>query len=214
MSESFVNREFYVQLVDEASFVAVDEFFLGNFSVEEIARKIGCHPDDLSPGGFFLLDDDLRNKVDTLFKVDLSRKGCEANLISWSASDGIPYRTHSGREFILMRDKLKPLSVFTSMIPFSPDSLELPTSLFAPLLSEGRVVTRHYCEIMDINARFKGVEVVLYAHPSEEWRLDAYMLVRSIARKVGWSEPLVRMEGALLGYSEWQNDAFIAASPS
>lgn len=208
------NRDFYIQIVDDDSFIAVDEFFIGSWSIQEFADRLGCDPISLAPGGFFSLEGEMKDKVETIFEIDLSRENCEANLISWSESDGIPYRTHSGRELILMKEGLKPLSVFTSMTPSSPDALALPTHLFADFVSSGRILMRTYCELLDNNPIFNGLEVVLYAAPAEAWRLDAYILVRTTARKLGWSEPLVRMEGALLGYSEWQNDAFIAAGTS
>lgn len=214
MREDCLEREFYVQLVDEDSFIAVDEFFLGIWSIEEMAKNLECDPESLRPGSFFVLDEEVKGRVEALFGFDLSRLNCETNLISWSASDGLPYRTHAGREFILMRDRIKPLSVFTLMIPSPPNSLDLPRSLFSSLVNDGKIVTRSYCEIMDKSCGFNGLEVVLYADFSEVWRLEAYILLRSTARKLGWSEALTRMEGALLGYSEWQIDAFIAAGSS
>lgn len=208
------NRDFYIQIVDEDSFIAVDEFFLGSWSIQEVAERIGCDPISLVPGSFFFLEGEVKNKVENLFEIDLSRENCAASLISWSASDGLPYRTHSGRELILMKEGLKPLSVFTSMVPAPPGALALPTYLFADFVSSGRILTRTYCKLLDKNPLFNGLEVVLYATPAEAWRLDAYILVRATARKLGWSEPLVRMEGTLLGYSEWQNNVFIAAGTS
>jgi hypothetical protein len=209
-----LKREFYIQIVDENSFIAVDEFFLGYWSIEEMAARIDCSLEELEPGSFYYVDECVRNKVETLFGLNLSRDGYEANLLSWSASDGLPYRTHSGREFVLMRDRRKPLSVFTSILPNPPGSLDLPKNLFSSLLESGKIVTKNYCEAMDKDSGFKGLEVVLYADAAEAWRIDAYILLRATAKKVGWSEPLIRMEGALLGYSDWQNDAFIAAAKS
>lgn len=205
-------RQFYVQLIDNDSFIATDEFCLGSFSIEEIANTLECDSAFLEPGNFFCLEGRSKHKAEEILGVNLSQDGREANLVSWSESDGLPYRMHAGREFILMKDRLKPLSVFTSMVPSSPESLKLPTQLFAPLVNDEKVVMRSYCEVIDKNPIFKGLEVVLYADIAEEWRIEAYILLRSIAKKIGWSEPLTRMEGALLGYSEWQNDAFIAAA--
>jgi hypothetical protein len=52
--------------------------------------------------------------------------------------------------------------------------------------------------------------VILYSQASEEWRIDAYILLRNTSVKVGFGEFFERQEGALLGYEEWQNDAYIA----
>jgi hypothetical protein len=50
---------------------------------------------------------------------------------------------------------------------------------------------------------------VLYALRGEEWRIDAYILMRKTADKSGWNEGFERLEGSLLGYLDWQNDFHI-----
>lgn len=204
-------REFFLQLVDNVSFVAVEEYSIGSWSTKNLCKLLDCDPGILNLRGFYILEEDSRRKIESIFGIDLSKGDYQASLLSWSKSDGLPYRTHAGREFILMRDGLKPLSVFTSMVPEVDDSLSLPTHLFSPLLEDGTLVCRTYCELLTGNAMFNGIEVLLYASSNQAWRLDAYILLRSTARRMGWSEPLIRMEGTLLGYAEWQNDAFIAA---
>jgi hypothetical protein len=54
-----------------------------------------------------------------------------------------------------------------------------------------------------------GMRYVLYALRSEEWRIDAYILLKLTAEVSGWNQALERMEGTLLGYEEWQNNAYI-----
>ena len=51
-----------------------------------------------------------------------------------------------------------------------------------------------------------GRRRVLYALPSQQWRIDAYLLLYETAEKSGWNEDLERMEGTLLGYEGWQNE--------
>jgi len=51
---------------------------------------------------------------------------------------------------------------------------------------------------------------VLYAVPSEVWRIDAYLLVMDILDQRCWSEGMERMQGRLLGYTDSQNDIYIA----
>lgn len=206
--------EFFVQIVDEDSFIAVEEISLGIWPLDVLSQKIGYEVGDLTPDDFLFLDDEKKNRVEKLFKISLSRDGCDSIMFHWNPSEGLPYRTHSRRELILMKSGEKPLSVFTKMIPDNPETFLLPKHLFDPLVSSGDLVSRTYCEILETNSRFSGIEIILYASAREEWRIEAYMLVRSIARKMGWSEPLTRMEGSLLGYSEWQNDAFMAAGSS
>lgn len=49
--------------------------------------------------------------------------------------------------------------------------------------------------------------IAMYAKKQEEWRIEAYILLRNTWKKSGWSEALERMEDSLLGYEEWQNDS-------
>jgi hypothetical protein len=37
--------------------------------------------------------------------------------------------------------------------------------------------------------------------------MDAYLLLWKTAEKSGWNAGFERMEGSLLGYEDWQNDA-------
>jgi hypothetical protein len=57
----------------------------------------------------------------------------------------------------------------------------------------------------------RGVIRFLYAKRSEAWRIDAYLTMWDAAAKSGWNEGFERLEGALLGYTEWQNDLHIQA---
>jgi hypothetical protein len=55
----------------------------------------------------------------------------------------------------------------------------------------------------------KGTRVLLYSLRHEEWRIDAFALVQNTAARTGWNESLERIVGSLLGYDEWQNDAYM-----
>jgi len=50
---------------------------------------------------------------------------------------------------------------------------------------------------------------VFYARPTEEWRIDVFIAMLSVAAKTGWSEGLERLEGKLLGYEDWQTDIYL-----
>jgi hypothetical protein len=56
--------------------------------------------------------------------------------------------------------------------------------------------------------------IAMYAKKQEEWRIEAYILLRNTWKKSGWSEALERMEDSLLGYEEWQNDFHIQSKKS
>ena len=50
---------------------------------------------------------------------------------------------------------------------------------------------------------------VLFALPEQQWRIDAYLLLKKTSHRSGWSEGFERMEGSLLGYEDWRNDVFV-----
>jgi len=50
---------------------------------------------------------------------------------------------------------------------------------------------------------------VYVATRGEEWRIDAFTLLRDVMDKSGRNEALERLEGSLLGYEEWQDDWWI-----
>jgi len=54
------------------------------------------------------------------------------------------------------------------------------------------------------------VRVLLYALAAEAWRIDAFILLSEAAARHGWHDALTRMQGALLGYAHWQNEAYLA----
>jgi hypothetical protein len=84
---------------------------------------------------------------------------------------------------------------------------------FDPYVDIGRFVKREFS--LPIMLRPNGdsqdliYRYVLYALPHEQWRIDAYILLRKAVNEEGWSTALERMEGELLGYEKWQNDVFI-----
>jgi hypothetical protein len=124
----------------------------------------------------------------------------------WSFMDELPYAIHTRRELRLMLAGEKPLAAFVDDTPDMPDNGIIPEEIFAPYVSSGRLVKReresprsgHVCR------------EVLYAVPSEVWRIDAYLLLMDILDQRCWSEGMERMQGRLLGYTDSQNDIYIA----
>jgi len=53
------------------------------------------------------------------------------------------------------------------------------------------------------------MRIVCYPLPTEQGRIDAYLLLRQVGLEYGWSETCERMEGTLLGYTDEQNDKYI-----
>jgi hypothetical protein len=204
-------RHFFIQSVDGPSGFAVSEVYCGLSSVETIAKAIDASINEFDPGNIHILDKEQVSKIRRLFNINFEFDDNEPQLRSWSSIDGLPYRVHPNRELILMLDGIKPLSVLSGLIPKNDNFVEIPDYLFDPYVDVGRFIKREYCEPNVVKGTpYKGLRFVLYALEKEEWRIDAYLLVRNVSKKIGWTEPLTRIEGSLLGYTEWQNDAFIA----
>ncbi len=124
--------------------------------------------------------------------------------------DDLPYQIHTNRELALMLDGVKPLAVFSEYHPSLTEESVIPERLFDRYVLAGRFVKREYVSI-DVLQGYR-IRRVLYARPDEAWRIDAYILLWHAAQVTGWNESLERMEGFLLGYEEWQTDAYIRAS--
>lgn len=112
---------------------------------------------------------------------------------------------------------IKPLACFHGQYPDHPEIEEIPESLFDPYVAAGRFVKREYVVpignrehvVPTDTGRVLGTRRVMYALPTQEWRINAMILLWDTAAKTGWNEGFERMEGSLLGYEAWQNDIFI-----
>ncbi|RQZ70989.1 hypothetical protein DIE08_00275 [Burkholderia sp. Bp9004] len=124
--------------------------------------------------------------------------------------DDLPYQIHTGRELALMLGGAKPFAAFSEEYPLLADDSVIPEQLYDLYVVAGRFVKREY-----VNTRIRRgyrTRYVLYARPDEAWRIDAYILLWDTGQVTGWNESLERMEGFLLGYEEWQTDAYIRAA--
>ncbi|HVZ28941.1 MAG TPA: hypothetical protein VG839_01015 [Asticcacaulis sp.] len=99
----------------------------------------------------------------------------------------------------------KPLAAFLYSEGENED-VNLGGQPFKKHVKKGRLV-RH-----DLRFTNQGVNVhmVLFALPGQEWRFEAFELMRQLFEKEGWNDTLERMEGTLLGYEDWQNDWHMA----
>ncbi len=124
--------------------------------------------------------------------------------------DDLPYQIHTNRELALMLDGMKPLAAFSEEYPSSTDESVIPEQLFDRYVADGLFLKREYVETEIL----KGYRTrrILYARSDEAWRIDAYILLWHTAKVTGWNESLERMEGFLLGYEEWQTDAYVRAA--
>lgn len=212
----------FVQLLDLASGLALYEMNCGQYIFNLIELEIGLIVDDFISVNPISLGVEDVYKIKHLIEISednealILREGSRDDrglaVIGWAPRDGsLPYRLHTGRELVLMRAGTKPLSAFTGRIPPDDTFVEIPEHLFDTYVEEGFLRKHEIREMEDRPVRgIQGHRIVLYAKTGEEWRLNAYALVRSVGNKIGWSERLIRLEGTLLGYEEWQNDAYIA----
>ncbi|KAB0264663.1 hypothetical protein [Microvirga brassicacearum] len=135
------------------------------------------------------------------------------NTSSHHWTDELTYEIHTGRELELMLQGKKPLAVFSGT-SFADDS-DSTEQAFEKYVEEGLFVKQ---EVFDawtdkpvIGGRTAlGYRVRLYALTHEAWRIPAYLLFRRVLEKCRWNEALERLEGWLLGYTDEQNEEWLA----
>jgi hypothetical protein len=134
-----------------------------------------------------------------------------SELHPWHPADDLPYTVHTGRELAMMLAGTKPLAAFVDDYPSLHGLYVIPEREFEPHVASGRIVKREQIvppapDAPVVQGQRMGRRRVLYALPSEQWRIDAYLLLWKTAEKSGWNEGFERIEGSLLGYEDWQND--------
>jgi hypothetical protein len=91
----------------------------------------------------------------------------------------------------------KPLACFSDEHGKFPDAVTRYFRMFDRHVVEGRLVKREYVTV-SAQPPYK-LHVLLYALPTEQWRIDAMIELRAQPR---WSLDCERREGELLGYSD------------
>ena len=109
----------------------------------------------------------------------------------------------------------KPLAMFYDRADVAEEDSVIPYSDFEPYVRQGRFVKG--VEIFESRltpqeARRERIKFVLYAVSGEEWRIPAMLLVirTTLRTTVLPDEGLMRMESALLGYTDEESDAYHA----
>jgi hypothetical protein len=202
-SESVVAK-YVIELSDAATSEVAEALVLETEQGDDLLALAGKgHP--LRPGDSLPLSaSDVERIVD---RFDLTPHNSSLNgwLRAWSAWDELPYPVHTGRELRMLLSGEKPLAAFVDDMPNLPDNGIVPEEIFTPYVSTGRLIKRD----RETSRSGRPCRDVLYALPSEVWRMDAYLLLLDILDQGCWSEGMERMQGRLLGYTDSQNDAYI-----
>jgi len=113
---------------------------------------------------------------------------------------------HEGRELELMLAGVKPLAMFSDVIP---SNYEWPDALFEPHVSSGVFVKREF--LTDAKDGRRKVRHLYFALPEEAWRIEkahALSLMSFDAWCEDAEESCVQL-GRLLGYGEDEIEVFI-----
>jgi hypothetical protein len=178
------------------------------FDVENLDQLSSIILEDVKlirPGWNLSLNMEQLKSLKESFSIDGLPDVNVVNLRAWMKIDELPYKVHTNRELKLMLAGKKPLAVFSEVVPEEVELDVIPEKYFAKYVDCGRFIKRE----VFLSFEERVIRTVFYALPEESWRIDAYLLMKKVVGKVGWSEELQRMEGTLLGYDDRQNDAYI-----
>jgi hypothetical protein len=121
---------------------------------------------------------------------------------------------HTNRELELMLAGAKPLAVFSDVIDALPNEQIIPEAAFKSYVEQGAFIRQEKIFDLGFDERIgKDVQImmVLFALPSEAWRIPAFILLKTVFFKTRRNpEELERIESHLLGYSEPEVDAWCA----
>lgn len=119
------------------------------------------------------------------------------------------YKLHTNNELGMMLRGEKPLAVFSEVDGLFVWVVPRYLRMFDRHVEAGRFVRRKHRKPVMIDGKPRTSVTVLYALPHDAWRIDAMIELRG--RLGPWTEAHERREGSLLGYTDAQNDAWIAS---
>ena len=200
-----------LELVDPATDCIVAERRLGPAEADALRKLLALQPEQLRPWEVLDLDlpDDRLDALREALGLTADYPHATARLRPRHLADALPYTIHTNRELILMRQGLKPLACFYEEYPRPGDASLIPEQYFEPFVTSGAFVRREYVALCQPKETARSIRYVFYARRGEAWRIDAFILLQNTGAVTGWNEALERMEGTLLGYEEWQTEAFI-----
>lgn len=143
-------------------------------------------------------------------RFDVAFEAGERDVVLFKADEpdeDTPYLSHTGYELPLMLDGRKKLA---NMYFEYPPHRHPHEDQFDRFVAEGLLHKEVDVEPFDKPIKsitgkvFDGVRTAYYTPKGEEWRIQAFRLIRKT--KGGWNDTLERLEGMLYGYDDWQND--------
>jgi hypothetical protein len=186
--------------------VALDAHFKV-MEVGEIVELLQTKP-DFQRGYPHWLDAKTLALIKSRFGIHLESGDMPVSLRVRHKLDALPYKIHTNRELLLMLSGSKPLSFFCSSVS-NPSDEDIPEELFDAYVKLGAIKKAERVDALNPMSPLVRNRNVLYALPAEEWRFAEFFTVLEKGRLKGWTEELTRRQGTLLGYEDWQNDAFI-----
>lgn len=199
---------FVIEAIDPATGCIVDDTEVHDLS--KLCEVLELDPAEMELGGSYELDAQEMARIMGTLGIEYATIGLPGLLRPWRRLDQLPYKVHTNRELVMMLVGTKPLAVFDDAYSGRPFPSEtIPENVYAPYVGAGCFVMRDVITPSTDSRQDSAVRTVLYALPTEQWRIDAYLLLRQAGFKYGWSETCERMQGTLLGYTEEQNDAYI-----
>jgi hypothetical protein len=213
MSRQFPNV-FLLKARDPATYSIAREVRFEIKDRAELRLLLEMAEDEWVDGANYDLDPSTVATIVEYFGLRFESGSMPVELHPWHPLDDRPYQVHTDRELALMLAGVKPLAVFCDECPSLHGLYVIPEREFEPHVTNGRLVKREQivppaATAPVVKGQRIGSRRVLYALPSEQWRIDAYLLLWKTAEKSGWNEGFERMEGSLLGYEDWQNDFHI-----
>lgn len=210
-------QRFILQALDPTLGCPVLEALLRVADVEALRPLLGEDAaDDAELRHNYVLDPLQLRTITEKFGVAFDPEGRECWLGRAHSIRDVPYLVHTGYELLLMLDGVKPFAIFQVEFPAGPDDFP-QVALFEPHVRSGLLVKRVMADepfdtpIHAANGRtYDGMRKVFYARQGEEWRIDAHLLVWQQLAHGPWNDTLERLEGSLLGYTDAQNDWWIA----
>ena len=146
------------------------------------------------------------------FGVQFASLDRETYLHPWRTLREVPYLVHTGFELALMVDGRKQL---THMMEVYPPEKHFGEDRFDRCVAAGILHKEVELELFPESHErkdgsvLKGMRTVYYTRRGEEWRVQAFRLIRMASGRSGWNEHYERLEGMLFGYEAWQVDWWI-----